>query len=63
MFVICMIHFLNGDGQGRVKREVLGGRDKIFGCRNKNKTKVGFDLVTGAFLLIIGGSRVNWDLI
>ena len=31
------------------------GKGKIFGCRNKNKTKVGFDLVTGAFLLITGG--------
>ena len=27
-----------------------GGRDKMFGCRNKNKTKVGFSLVCGAFL-------------
>ena len=49
-----MIWFLNGEGQGRVKREVLG-EGKIFGCRNKNKTKVVFDLVTGAFLLITGG--------
>ena len=55
MFVICMIWFLNGEGQGRVKREVLGGGKKYSGCRNKNKTKVGFDLVTGAFLLIIVG--------
>ena len=28
----------------------MGGRDKMFGCRNKNKTKVGFYLVCGAFL-------------
>ena len=32
-----------------------GGRDKMFGCRNKNKTKVGFSLVCGAFLGKIKG--------
>ena len=29
---------------------VLWGRDKMFGCRNKNKTNVGFSLVCGGFL-------------
>ena len=32
------------------ERVVCGGREKIFGCRNTNKTKVGFFLVSGAFL-------------
>ena len=25
-------------------------KEKLFGCRNKNKTNVGFDLVSGVFL-------------
>ena len=39
---------------------VCGGREKIFGFRNKNKTKVGFYLVYGAILgIMTGGSGLN----
>ena len=34
---------------------VCRGREKIFGFRNKNKTKVGFSLVSGAILGIMTG--------
>ena len=41
------------------------GRDKILSFRNaKNKTKVGFYLVIGAFYINHWeGSRVNWDIL
>ena len=47
------------------ERVVCGGREKIFGCRNTNKTKVGFFLVSGAFLgkNQRGGRRVKLGLI
>ena len=39
---------------------VCGGREKIFGFRNKNKTKVGFSLVSGAILgIMTGGSGLK----
>ena len=42
------------------ERVVCGGREKIFGFRNKNKTKVGFYLVFGAILgKIKGGSGLK----
>ena len=37
------------------ERVVCGGREKIFGFRNKNKIKVGFYLLFGAILGTITG--------
>ena len=37
------------------ERVVCGGREKIFGFRNKNKTKVGFYLLFRAILGTITG--------
>ena len=37
------------------ERVVCWGREKIFGFRNKNKTKVGFSLVYGDVLGTITG--------
>ena len=38
----------------------MGGREKIFGFRNKNKTKLGFSLVYGDILgKIKGGSGLK----
>ena len=45
-----------------LERVVCGGREEMFGCRNKNKTKVGFYLVSGAiFGQITGGRGVKGD--
>ena len=42
------------------ERVVCGGREKIFGFRNKNKIKVGFSLVYGDILgKIKGGSGLK----
>ena len=45
------------------ERVVCGGREKMFGYRNKNKTKVGFCLVYGAILgTMTGGSGLKHSI-
>ena len=49
MKLIFTFNWMNGwvgwEGEGGYR-----GREKILGCRNKNKTNMGFYLVSGVFL-------------